>query len=65
MAYDLVDWHQAPVLARWWAMDADGRAHWYCEPDVAAFTDFWMAEEVPAPTFGYVGNYRDSLTERP
>jgi len=60
-----VDWKQAPRLARWWAIDANGEAHWYCEPNVAARTDFWFAEELPAPTFGYAGYYKDSLTERP
>lgn len=65
MAYDFVDWSQSPATARWWAIDADGKAHWFCEPDVAPFTDFWMAESEKAPTFGYVGDYKDSLTERP
>ncbi len=65
MAYVEVDWKQAPKLARWWAMDADGKAHWYCEPDVADFTDFWMAAELNAPDFDYMGLWRESLTERP
>lgn len=65
MAYDGVDWKQAPKLARWWALDADGKAHWYCEPDVAPFTAFWFAGEHQAPDFGYVGEWRESLTERP
>ncbi|MCK3776444.1 hypothetical protein MZK49_06845 [Ensifer sesbaniae] len=60
-----VDWKRAPKGARWWAMDADGQAHWYCAPDVAAFTDFWFASSVPAPDFGFVGDWRESLTERP
>ncbi|WP_442592530.1 hypothetical protein ACSBPU_13085 [Parapusillimonas sp. JC17] len=65
MAYDLVDWKQAPTLARWWAIDANGKAYWHCQPDVAAFTDFWMAEQIEAPHFGYTGDYKESLTERP
>ncbi|MDR0274121.1 MAG: hypothetical protein LBI48_02035 [Burkholderiaceae bacterium] len=60
-----VNWKQAPRRARWWAIDADGHARWYCEPDVAAFTNFWYAEEVPAPHFDYAGDYKQSLTERP
>ncbi|HEY9278596.1 MAG TPA: hypothetical protein VIP51_00865 [Eoetvoesiella sp.] len=65
MAYELVDWTQAPGLARWWAIDANGKAHWYCEPDVAPYTDFWVADEIDAPAFGYAGDYKNSLTERP
>ena len=60
-----VDWKKAPRLARWWAMDADGKAHWFWEPNVAAFTDFWFSERAPAPDFGYVGDYKQSLTARP
>lgn len=60
-----IDWKQAPNGARWWAVDADGAAHWFGAPDVAAFTDFWFAEPSPAPTFGFVGDWRRSLVERP
>lgn len=35
-----IDWKQAPKGAVWWAVDANGEANWFCEPDVAAFTDF-------------------------
>lgn len=65
MEYEFVDWDQAPATARWWAMDADGKAHWYCEPDVAPFTEFWFADSERAPAFGYTGDYRASLTSRP
>ncbi|MBU9534523.1 hypothetical protein KTE49_29245 [Burkholderia multivorans] len=60
-----IDWKKAPKNARWWAMDADGHAYWYLAPDVAAFTDFWFSESKPAPTFGFVGDWRTSLVERP
>lgn len=60
-----VDWKQAPKLAQWWAVDKDGVAHWFCRPNVAAFTEFWYAESVIAPDFDYDGDWRDSLTERP
>ncbi|MCG9079452.1 hypothetical protein [Laribacter hongkongensis] len=60
-----VDWSSAPKAARWWAMDADGQAHWFVAPDVAAFTDFWFSEPVPAPDFGFTGNWKTSLAERP
>lgn len=60
-----IDWTKAPKLARWWAVDGDGQAHWYCMPNVAAFTAFWYAESVVAPNFGFDGDWRESLVERP
>ncbi len=60
-----INWKIAPKNARWWAVDADGKAHWYCTPAVAPFTTFWYAEMVDAPDFGFVGDWRNSLVERP
>ena len=60
-----IDWKNAPKAARWWAIDADCKAYWYCAPNVAAFTDFWFAEPLDAPTFGFAGDWRKSLVERP
>lgn len=60
-----IDWKQAPRTARWWAVDANGQARWFCTPNVAPFTDFWFSEEISAPTFGFTGDWRKSLTERP
>jgi hypothetical protein len=60
-----IDWARAPHGARWWAVDANGEAHWFCAPDVAAFTDFWFAEPRPAPLFCFSGDWRRSLVERP
>ncbi|KVW44763.1 hypothetical protein [Burkholderia ubonensis] len=65
MPHDKVDWRQAPKSAVWWAMDESGAAHWYCAPDVAPFTNFWYADQQPASSFDYHGDYRASLTERP
>jgi hypothetical protein len=45
-------------------MDKDGKAHWFCAPDVAAFTDFWWMEPVDAPTFGFDGEWKKSIVER-
>ena len=61
----LVEWGNAPKDALWWAVDADGIAHWFNLPTVAPFTAFWFAEEKPAPLFGYSGDWRTSLTKRP
>jgi len=60
-----VDWRRAPADARWWAMDGTGHAFWYLAPDRLAGTDFWYPTQTLAPTFGYAGDWRDSLTERP
>lgn len=60
-----VDWRSAPKNAVWWAVDADGTAHWFKSPNVASFTAFWFADQEPAPLFGYVGDWRESLTPRP
>lgn len=59
-----VDWKQAPKQARWWAMDANGKAHWFNEPNVASFTYFWFADSTEAPNFGFEGDWRKSLVER-
>jgi hypothetical protein len=61
----VIDWSLAPTTARWWGIDADGQAHWFVAPNVAAFTDFWFSEPVPAPDFGFDGDWRKSLVERP
>ncbi|MDR8026953.1 hypothetical protein KPA93_27430 [Burkholderia cenocepacia] len=60
-----IDWKKAPKAARWWAMDANGEAHWFLAPNVAAYTDFWFSEPVRAPSFGFKGDWRTSLVERP
>ena len=59
-----IDWSEAPKTARWWAVDKNGKAHWFPAPNVAAFTDFWFAEPVNAPTFGFDGDWKKSLVER-
>ena len=59
-----IDWSKAPKSARWWAVDKSGEAYWFPAPNVAAFTDFWFAEPVKAPTFGFDGDWKSSLVER-
>ena len=63
--YPLVDWNSAPCNAHWWAMDASGMAHWFADPRLPSFDTSWRFEVSAAPDFGYRGDYRDSLTERP
>jgi hypothetical protein len=60
-----VDWKAAPKSALWWAVDADGTAHWFNAPNVAPFTNFWFADPENAPLFDYAGDWRESLTKRP
>ncbi len=60
----IIDWSKAPKGARWWAVDANGHANWFAAPNIAPFTDFWFVDPVPAPDFGYTGDWRKSLTER-
>lgn len=60
-----IDWNLAPQHARWWAIDGDGHAYWYCAPQMAAATTFWFSARHPAPSFGYARDYRMSLQERP
>ena len=61
----MINWNEAPKKARWWAIDANGKAHWYLAPDVVAFTNFWYCDQVLAPSYDFVGDWRESLTERP
>ena len=62
----MIDWSKAPKNARWWAIDKNGDAHWFGSPDVKARTDFWFpADLVPASTFGFDGDWKETLTERP
>jgi hypothetical protein len=60
-----IDWKAAPKTAHWWAVDANGQAHWFMAPNIAPFTDFWFTDHVPAPHFDYQGDWRESLTARP
>lgn len=65
MNFSAIDWSQAPANARWWAIDGDGHAYWYCTPQIANSTTFWFASRHPAPSFGYARDFRLSLQERP
>ena len=59
-----VDWSLAPAKARWWAVDEDGQAHWFCAPDISRMSAFWFSDQIPAPSFGFIGDWRLSLVER-
>ena len=59
-----VDWSQAPEWAKWWAMDKDGESAWCEEKPIISDSDFWYGKAGKAPSFGYTGNWQDSLRER-
>lgn len=62
------DWNQAPEWANWWAMDADGDCYWFeNKPEMMSVTwlPFNASEVGEALSFGYTGNWQDSLRERP
>ena len=67
------DWSQAPDWANWWAMDGDKKTRWiYSELEQPYTSDTylrWFAvgrfDSADAPSFGYTGNWRNSLRERP
>lgn len=67
------DWSQAPAWANWWAMDEDKNTRWiYSEFDQPYISDMfsrWCAigrfDSEDAPSFGYTGNWQDSLRKRP
>ncbi|MDR0258392.1 MAG: hypothetical protein LBI76_01175 [Comamonas sp.] len=65
MNFSAIDWNQAPANARWWDIDGDGHAYWYCMPQIANSTTFWFSSRHPAPSFGYARDFRMSLQERP
>ncbi len=60
-----VDWAQAPETARWWAIDGDGFAYWFCMPVLDPYSLTWAQEKFEAPEFGFTGDWQDSLTKRP
>ena len=65
LGHPRIDWSRAPSRAHWWAMDANGEAHWFVDPRVSAFETCWRFEVAAAPNFGFLGDYKQSLTERP
>ena len=67
------DWSQAPEWAKWWVMDGDEKTRWiYSELEQPYISDMflrWFAigrfDSEDAPSFGYTGDWRDSLRKRP
>lgn len=62
------DWSVAPESANYWAMDEDTCCNWYGkEPEVIVVRNRWDFGNVLefAPSFGYQGDWKDSLRKRP
>lgn len=64
------DWSQAPSWAVAWAMDMSGECYWHSgskEPKVDnhIFESSADGHTFEAPSFGYKGNWQDSLRKRP
>ena len=67
------DWSQAPDWANWWAMDENKNTRWiYSQLEQPYISDIflrWCAvgrfDSADAPSFGYTGDWRNSLRKRP
>ena len=67
------DWSQAPEWANWWAMDENKNTRWiYSQLEQPYISDIFlkwcavgMFDSADAPSFGYTGDWRDSLRKRP
>ena len=67
------DWSVAPSWANWWAMDENKNTRWiYSELEQPYISDMflrWCAvgrfDSAEAPSFGYTGDWRNSLRKRP
>ena len=66
------DWSQAPDWANWWSVDENGTANFSGKkPNIKGkqWVYYSAASESPchiqAPSFGYTGDWRNSLRKRP
>ena len=67
------DWSQAPEWANWWAMDENKNTRWiYSQLEQPYISDIFlrwcalgMFDSEDAPSFGYTGDWRESLRKRP
>lgn len=62
------DWSQAPEWSNYWAIDFHRVARWYSDEPSATKDDFTLSKLDDkwnfAPTFGYQGDWRESLRKR-
>lgn len=66
------DWSQAPNWANWWSVDENGTANFSGKKpniEVRQWVYYSAASEnlchIEAPSFGYTGDWRESLRKRP
>ena len=64
------DWSQAPDVATHWTMRQDGKCLWWKGKPLFDGSCFYDAVGIChtvgyAPSFGYTGNWRNSLRKRP
>ena len=64
------DWSQAPDSATYWAMRPDGKCIWWKGKPLFDGSCFYDAVGIchtvgHAPSFGYTGDWRNSLRKRP
>ena len=65
------DWSQAPEWANWWAMDENRDCYWHSCVDSPFIGNgvFEVGDSkghtYDAPSFGYTGDWRNSLRKRP
>ena len=63
------DWSQAPDWANWWTFD-NASPYWWSDKPLKTMYDSWYCNDVywkceKAPSFGYTGDWRNSLRKRP
>ena len=67
------DWSQAPGWANWWTMDENKNTRWiYSQLEQPYISDIFlrwravgMFDSADAPSFGYKGDWENSLRKRP
>lgn len=64
------DWSQAPDVATYWTMRQDGKCLWWKGKPLFDGSCFYDAVGIChtvgyAPSFGYTGDWRESLRKRP
>lgn len=60
------DWSDAPEWANWWAIDKDLVSFWFADKPKFDEVEFYQCGVFcDAPSFGYTGDWRNSLRKRP
>lgn len=62
----IIDWHNyRNGLYHFWAMDEDGSAFWHNRMPKEDNMNWSSNRKYKAPSFGYTGDWRESLRKRP